>query len=330
MLCFELKRGRCASKLTKVRREVVTSYINPDTDGVCSAVAYAHLNNSIRRVHCVPVFFGMLAQETLFVLDHFKISRPKLVSKIPSSVAIIIVDTHNISQIPKYLPLRRVVEILDHHFEGNLKDFPNAKTEVEKVGAVATLVAERMICNNFEPQKGIAGILVAAIISNTLNFLAPSTDVRDKRATDWLLKHVTLEKDFVEKMFEARSDIADKTTEEILKSDYKEFIIEKKKIGISQFETTNLAMLFNRRDIRRCINKIKLEKQLSFFIFNGVDILHQNSIIAAGDPESKKLVQLLFDSEFEDCKMEIPRILLRKTDFIPKLMSHFQIDKNKV
>jgi manganese-dependent inorganic pyrophosphatase len=304
----------------------VLSYVNPDTDGVSSSIGYAYWKLATTGKVYKPVIFGTAANETLFVLDHFKVTLPAIGFEIESDACIVIVDTHNKNQLPANLPFKNVEEVIDHHPEGDADIFCNATLQIERVGAVATLITERIESAQLNPPREIRGILAAAIVSNTLNFVAPSTSPRDREALDWLKKHVDISQSFIQQMFGARSDLYGKTTKEVLDSDYKEFIFGNKKVGICQLETTGLSDFLTRPDLSSSLTRLKAAKRLDHIIFNGVDIPQQKSIIVAVDSETQKILEGLFQSKFEGMTAEIPRILLRKTDFVPKLTAFFQKD----
>lgn len=301
------------------RKGYVFAYINPDTDGVCSSIAYSYLMHTTVCEEYAPVMFGTQNSETVFVLKRFGVDPPTKVSEIAPNSPIVILDTHHKNQLPPTIPFENVVEVIDHHPQGDVDAFPKARIQNEEVGAVATLIAERVKSASLNPDMKIAGILAAATISNTINFCAPSTSERDKAAFKWLHNYVRIDDEFINAMFRARSSILDRDTEEVLTSDYKEFTIGNRKIGISQLEATDVASLNERRDLLSCLKRLRSLLGLDDLVFNGIDVLRRESIIVAVEPDTRILLEMALGVKFEDAIVVIPRILLRKTDIVPRL-----------
>lgn len=298
---------------------IITSYINPDTDGVCSSITFAYYKEKTGHGLFVPIIFGKLNNETKFVLNNFQIPFPKQLDEIDNELKIILVDTHHVSQLSPTIRCENVVEILDHHPAGNPELFPNAKIQNEKVGAVATLITEKLRQDSVLPDKKIAALLIAAILSNTINFSAPSTSQRDKEALEWLKSIFNFDTELTKKMFDAKSDISKMNTFEILNSDYKKFTINDKEIGISQIESTNLHEILERNDLMDAIKNLKNRDKADYIIFNGIDIIKHQSILITFEKQTKRILEKELDCIFENNKAIISRIILRKTDLIPAL-----------
>lgn len=297
----------------------VFAYINPDTDGVCSSLGYSFLKRAASGDEYTPVVFGNLNDETLFVLEHYGVCTPVHLSQIPPDGVIAVVDTHHRNQLPPNLPFENVVEIVDHHPTGDMDAFPNAKIHNEQVGAVATIITERIRSASLAPDAKIAGLLAAAIISNTVNFNAPSTSERDKLSLKWLQNYVHIDQNFISAMFDARSTISTRDTKQLLVSDYKEFTIGNTKIGIAQLETAHLSDFISRADLPNCLAELKLSLELAHIILNGIDILRNTSTVVAIDSETRLLLQSAIGAPFDGMIATFPRILLRKTDLVPQL-----------
>lgn len=296
----------------------VFGYVNPDTDGVCSSIGYAFFATKKGR-NFKPLVFGTLNKETNFVLGHLRVDPPAQGNVLDPHCEVVIVDTHDRSQLPPGMDPNSVVEILDHHPSGDFRDFPKAKIQNDKVGAVATLVAERMMKSSIEPTSQVAGVLAAAIVSNTLNFTAPSTSRRDLSVFKWLSGYEHLTKQFINNMFKARSDISDKKTAEVLLADYKQFKISSVQIGISQFETTYPQDLLSRPDLKKVLTTFRDNLNIDYFFVNVVDMLKQRSTLMAADAESKELLRHAIGARFNEYRSEFPRVLLRKTNLVPRL-----------
>lgn len=309
----------------------VLPYVNPDTDGVCSAIAYANWRKFVKKEDALPIVFGKPDRETLFVLKQLNIGIPPMLDVLDASNRYVIVDTHQKNQLPDNFPYSSVEEILDHHPIGDDNIFPNAKIHNEQIGAVATYIAELYQQNIQQIDEQIAFLLYAAIISNTLDFNAPTTNIRDRSMAEWLLRIIELPPNFVDQMFAARSDISDLSTVEILYKDYKEFEFSGSKVGMSQLETTDLPSLISRNDICDAIERIVREKNLNHFVFNCADVRYQKGALVAVSPQTKAIIsKIIPGAKFLGNIAHFDRILLRKSDLIPQFKEYFSSNPKNV
>lgn len=301
----------------------VTTYTNPDTDGMCSAFAYSYYSTA-KSKYFTPVYFGSLDKETVFALSHFNVELPKQVTTTNQFHEIVLVDTHHTAQLSKEILLDKVIEIIDHHPSGNPESFPNAKIQNDEIGAACTIIAERMKSENIVPDETTAGLMALAIVSNTLNFTAPSTSQRDKNALQWLTTFIEIPDQLIKDMFEARSDVSAISSEEIIKGSLKEFNWGKHKVGISQVEMTDIKTIVQRPDFLNALLQVKTNLSLDYILFTGVDILKRTSTIFCPDYETLKVINEGMNFNSNQTTFEVDRILLRKTDFIPSLKEYFE------
>jgi manganese-dependent inorganic pyrophosphatase len=312
-----LNSGFLPSERLKLKAmKYVFPYINPDTDGVCASLSYSFLNNDF-----TPVIFGNFDNETKFVLNTLEIDYPKQVTEISNDSKIALVDTHHITQLPQ-INLNNVIEVIDHHPAGDSDKLPNAKIQNEEVGSACTLITERIIASGIIPTREIAGLLSFAIISNTLNFTAPSSTQRDENALEWLSKHIIISEASIFGMFKARSDISAFETYDLLLSNNKVFEIENKKISIIQLELAEVETLISRTDFKEAILKVQSKKQSDYCLFSGVDIFKRQSIIVVPTENEKELISNAMNIDFINDTAIVNRILLRKTDFVPSIQKY--------
>lgn len=311
-----------AKERISIGKACITSYPNPDLDGISSSIVLSFYK-TIKGKNFIPVYFGELDSETIFALNHFKVGFPKQVSSVNDFDSIIIVDTHHPSQLAKNFPLDNVVEILDHHPDGSPSSFPNAIIQNEEIGSVCTILSEKLKLERLLIPENIAGLLALGIISNTLNFTAPSTTKRDIDAYNWLKIFVCISDNLILKLFESRSSIDNYESLQIITNNLKEFIWGNFRIGISQIEMININTLINRIDFIESLSQVKNNKNFDYIIFSGVDIISHKTFIVVPNEETLVIINKGMGYNFSDYKMEIDKILLRKTDFVPKLKKYF-------
>lgn len=308
-----------------MKKHFVFGYVNPDTDGVASSIGYAEYLQKVRNVEATPIVLGETNSETNYALSVASLPVPSKVLSFSKEDILYVVDTHQVNQLPGDMPFESVVEIFDHHPTGNPDVFSNAKIINEKIGAVATLIAEKFLEAKITPSKETALVLYAAIISNTLDFKAPTTTQRDRDASRWLETICSPADDFKTKMFEARSDITSKSTKDVLLSDYKEFNFSGTAVGIPQLETTALDAFLKREDLLASLDQIAVEKNLNYVFFNGADIINQSGVLVSTNTKMQKILELVVPgAQFKGELAHINRILLRKSDLIPQLTEYFK------
>mgnify|MGYP000877344262 CR=1 FL=1 len=246
------------------------------------------------------------------------ISRYHLISSTKKKV--ILVDHNERSQSIDGLEESEILEIIDHHrvadvFTGNPIYFRN-----EPVGSTATIIASIMFENGRRPSKKMAGILSAAIISDTLLFRSPTSTNVDKMVLDRLARIANLNiEEFAMEMFKAGTSLAGKAPQELLKEDFKSFTIEEDKIGIAQVYTMDPDSLMDMKsDLIELMEKRAKDERYSIFMVMLTDIFNEASeLIVVG--HNKELVARAFGKEFENNSFYVPGVLSRKKQVLPPI-----------
>lgn len=184
---------------------LVTGYVNPDLDAYACAVGYSELLNLQGRT-ATPACFGQAQNEIIYTLN--LLDEPLIGGQIPDNFdSFVIVDTSDALHLPAGISTALVEEVIDHHTYNDPAPFTNAKLDIQPVGAAATLVAERYAEAGITPRRQIAGLLYAAIISNTLNFKASVTTNRDREVAAWLGSIAALPDTFGYDLFKFKADV---------------------------------------------------------------------------------------------------------------------------
>lgn len=297
---------------------IVTSYFNPDTDGIACSIAMAKLLSAKEGDQWFPTILGSIGDETRFILRQLCINEPTIISSFSNVNKITLVDTHHRSQLPHEFPYEKVVTIIDHHPNGDDSCFPLASITNEMVGAAASIVAKLFIDHQML-DSSILQLLGFAILSNTLNFSAPSTTVFDRNIYSMINDIVKISEEIVDRMFEQRCTILKKDMYSALSADFKTFDTKVGMVGISQIEAYNLESIIDIPSSTSALNQISCEKGLSLCLFNGVDIKTERSLVIAANKKSADLLCNIFKLDTYNDPLVFDRILLRKTDFVPLL-----------
>jgi manganese-dependent inorganic pyrophosphatase len=193
---------------------------------------------------------------------------------------------------------------------------------VEPVGATSTIVAKLFSEAGVEVPSSIAGVLLAGILTDTLLFHGPTTTPEDRRVAALLAERAGVQIDeYGGAILRRASDIAGRSSEQLLKADFKEFVAEGVRFGIGTIETASGEDVLARAD--EMLVEMKQEAARGGYasvIFAIIDIVkEQTTLLVAGHPEA---VASAFDAHFHDgTRIELPGILSRKKNIVPLLGS---------
>ena len=299
-----------------VKPGYVFSYVNPDTDGVACSLAYAALRTQEDNSVFVPLIWGNINAETKLVLDNFNIASPRACDELDPTASVVLVDTHHPRQLSPKVNLLKVVEIIDHHPAGEPEAFPNARIQNEAVGAAATLLAERFMQLATLPQPETAGVLAAAIVSNTYDMASPSTTARDHAALAWLKQYTNFDPKLPERMLASLSSTQGMTTRELLGQNYKAFRVGPRMLGIVQIETALPFDVLNRPDLLAELSALRGE-EAHVILLSVVDLATGTTKLVVPDQDTRELAEAALGFRFEGNQTAVPRLLMRKTDLVP-------------
>lgn len=299
-------------------KNCVVSYENPDTDGVACSIAMAYLLSVQELDKYVPVVIGDINSETEYVLEALHFNKPTKLSGMGLDVlSYVLVDTHHVLQLPKDFPYDKVKMIIDHHPGGDEGQFSNALIDNRKTGAAASIVAERYFSSGHN-EEAMLRLLALAIVSNTLNFNAPSTTLFDRNMFSRINIMYPISEQVISEMFEARSKVLFQDMKAALVSDVKLVNSGIGTVGISQLEVYDLLARINAEAIIAELGALEKRDGI-IYIFNGVDIKTRKTIVICAGNLGRTLTRKIFCLPFDNGYELFDRILLRKTDFFPKI-----------
>ena len=184
---------------------LVTGGEEPDIDAAACAYAYAELLRHEGK-DALAVSFGRPHIEAEFVFDFLKIpGLAKGDAEVKECKEVILVDASELHVISPAIDPKKVIQIIDHRKSNDAHKFPNAKVQIELVGAAATLIAEKFFAKKQTPSREAAVLLYSAIVSNTINFKANLTTDRDRKMANWLKPLCGIPENYIHQMFEHKS-----------------------------------------------------------------------------------------------------------------------------
>ena len=302
---------------------LVFGHKNPDTDTICSAIAYAELKGKLGK-DVKAVRLGEINEETKFVLDYFKVEKPELIESV-SGKEIMLVDHNERTQTADGFEEAKVLELVDHHRISNFNVDEPLYVRMEPVGCTATIILKLFKEHNLLPAPTTAGLMLSAIVSDTLLFKSPTCTECDVKAGKELaeIAGVNVEEYGLE-MLKAGTALGGKSESELINMDMKIFEVDGSKIGVAQVNTVNEAELLERKEkLLEEINNIINKEGLKFFIFAITNILSNDSTgIVAGDGNA--VIEKAFNEKIDNNLIALKGVVSRKKQIIPPLTKAIQ------
>lgn len=307
-----------------MEKTLIFGHKNPDTDTICSALIYADLKTKL-GTNVEPVRLGNMNGETEFVLKYFNVEAPRLVETVATEAQdVILVDHNERQQSANDIDQVRVVEVIDHHRIANFETNHPLYFRAEPVGCTTTILNKMYKENGVEVTKTIAGLMLSAVISDTLLLKSPTCTEQDVKAAHELaaIAGVDLQAYGLE-MLKAGADLSDKTISQLISLDSKEFAMGNSKVEIAQVNAVDVNdVLVNQAEIESHLIAIIEEKGLDLFLFVVTDILNNDSVgLAVG--RATKAVEQAFNVTLEDNKALLKGVVSRKKQIVPVLTEAF-------
>ena len=302
---------------------LVFGHKNPDTDTICSAIAYAELKNKLGK-DVKAVRLGEINEETKYALNYFKVEKPELVENVAGR-EIILVDHNERTQTADGFEEAKVLELIDHHRISNFNVDEPLYARVEPVGCTATIILKLFKENSLTPSKETAGLMLSAIISDTLLFKSPTCTQCDAKAGKELAEIAGVDlKEYGLEMLKAGTALGDKSEAELLNMDMKIFEIDGAKIGVAQVNTVNEAEVLERKEkLLAEIDNIIAKEGLKFFMLAITNILTNDSAaLISGD--GNDVVEKAFGEKVDSNLVTLKGVVSRKKQIIPPLTKAIQ------
>lgn len=302
------------------KKTLVFGHKNPDTDSICSAIAYAHLKQQL-GVDAEAVRLGAVNAETEYVLNYFQIDAPRLVETVADEVeSVILIDHNERQQSVADIEQVRVMEVIDHHRIANFETSDPLYFRAEPVGCTATIINKLYKEQGIALDKPTAGLMLSAIISDTLLLKSPTCTEQDVACAHELAKiaEVDLEKYGLD-MLKAGTDLSDKTVDQLIALDAKSFAMGPYQVDIAQVNAVDPQQILEKQaDIERAMRDAIAARKLDLFVFVVTDILTNDSIaLALG--EQAAAIEEAYGVELVDHKALLKGVVSRKSQIVPIL-----------
>jgi manganese-dependent inorganic pyrophosphatase len=303
---------------------LIFGHKNPDTDTICSAIAYADLKTQLGE-EVEAVRLGAVSGETQYALDKFGFQAPRLVETVAGEAkGVILVDHNERQQSVSDIDQVTVLEVIDHHRIANFETSAPLYYRAEPVGCTATILNKLYKENGKTVPANIAGLMLSAIISDSLLFKSPTCTPQDVAAAKELAAIAGVDADsYGLDMLKAGADLSDKSIAQLISLDAKEFSMGKAKVEIAQVNAVDVNdVLSKQAELEDALTNIINEKGLDLFLFVVTDILNNDSIgLALG--RSADAVAEAYGVKIENNRALMKGVVSRKSQIVPVLTDIF-------
>ncbi|MBO1306800.1 manganese-dependent inorganic pyrophosphatase [Enterococcus sp. 669A] len=308
--------------MTKV---LVFGHQNPDTDAIGAAIAFANLQKEL-GVDAEAVALGDPSEETQYALDQFGLTAPRVVESVVAEEAdVMLVDHNEFQQSITDIEKANILAVVDHHRVANFQTADPLYYRAEPVGCTSTIVLKLYKENNVAVPKEIAGMMLSAIVSDTLLFKSPTCTEQDVAAAKELAETADVDLDsYGLAMLKAGTNLSTKSEAELLDLDAKSFPMADKTVRVAQVNTVDLDEVFARQDaLKAAMIAENAEKGYDLFLLLVTNILNSDSeLLVAGEPREKVIEA--FNVQLENDRAFLPGVVSRKKQVVPQLTAAFE------
>ncbi len=302
----------------------VLGHKSPDTDSVTSAIAFAELQKML-GVDAVPCRQGELNPESKLVLEKFGFEEPELRTDV-SGEKYMLVDHSDIKQAPDNWDSGELMAVVDHHKIGDITTPNPIFFCAMPVGCTATVLYTlyKDVFKKEIPQN-IAGLMLSAILSDTVLFKSATCTDADKEAAEALAKIAGVD-DMMAwgmEMAKAKSAVEGVAPRDLIFRDYKDFNMSGKAVGIGQLELVSLDLVKDMMDdLYAELEKVKAEGNRHSVFLMLTDIMKEGTeLMAITDDPS--VIEKAFGKKLEGRTVWLDGVMSRKKQMVPPLEKAF-------
>ncbi|MFC6274800.1 manganese-dependent inorganic pyrophosphatase [Levilactobacillus tangyuanensis] len=306
-------------------KALIFGHQNPDTDAIVAAKAFAYFQTQ-KGLDVEAVALGEPNMETNYVLNHFDEPAPRVIKTASNEVDhVMLVDHNEAQQSVSDLDKVTVTNVVDHHRIANFETKMPLYYRAEPVGCVSTILTEMFDEEKIEIPAKLAGLMLSAIISDTLLLQSPTTTDKDREAVRALAEIADIDvQSYGIEMLKAGTNLAAKTDKELIDGDAKSFDMAGKSVRIGQINTVDLNEVLDRQaGLEKEMNDEMAADGYDLFITLATNVLNSDSeLIVAGEPKS--VVETAFNTKLENNRASLPGVVSRKKQVVPPLTAAFE------
>ncbi|SEK38463.1 manganese-dependent inorganic pyrophosphatase [Carnobacterium iners] len=299
---------------------LIFGHKNPDTDAIASAISFAYLQNKL-GTDSEAVSLGVVTEETQYALNQFNFKAPRVIeTAVNETTQVMLVDHNEAQQSVSDISEVEVLAVVDHHRVANFETTNPLYYRAEPVGCTNTIILKLFKENSIAIPKGLAGLMLSAIISDTLLFKSPTCTSEDIKAANELAELAEVDLNIYGlNLLKAGTNLSDKSAVELLDMDAKSFPMGEKNVRVAQVNVVDVNDVFSKQaELEITMAELSAVNQYDLFILVVTNILDSDSVIlATGNPI--KAVEEAFNITLENNKATLKGVVSRKKQIVPQL-----------
>lgn len=303
---------------------LVFGHQNPDTDSIASTISFTYLQQQL-GVDAEGVALGEPNEETAFALDTFGFEAPRVITRASDETdTVMLVDHNEAQQSVEDIKDVTIAAVVDHHRIANFETAGPLMYRAEPVGCSNTIILKLYKENGIDIPKSVAGMMLSAIISDTLLFKSPTCTEQDIKAAKELaeIAGVDLEVYGLD-LLKAGTNVDSKSEEELLNLDAKSFDMGDYTVRVAQVNTVDVNDVLKRQDALEADMKEEMGREgYDVFVLLITNILDSDSTILVLGADLDR-VEEAFDVTLENNTALLKGVVSRKKQVVPQLTESY-------
>lgn len=300
----------------------VFGHKSPDTDSTGSPIIWAWYLSEIQGIPAQANLLGEPNNEALFMLQHWQLDKPEIISEVAPGAPVVIVDTNNPAELPDGINQADIRAVIDHHkLVGGLETKAPIDITIRPLACTATIMHDLMGADAAKMPRAVKGAMLSCILSDTLAFRSPTTTDHDRALAEALAEELSVNlSEYSAQMFAAKSDVSAFSDVELLRMDSKSFPVGDQTLRVSVLETTAPHVVLARKAaLMAAMGPVALEDNVDQVLLFVVDILAEEATLLVPNEAVKSIAEKSFDVCVDGDSVVLPGVMSRKKQIVPQL-----------
>jgi len=300
----------------------VFGHKSPDTDSTGSPIIWAWYLSEIQGIPAQANLLGEPNNEALFMLQHWQLDKPEIISEVAPGAPVVIVDTNNPAELPDVINQADIRAVIDHHkLVGGLETKAPIDITIRPLACTATIMHDLMGADAAKMPRAVKGAMLSCILSDTLAFRSPTTTDHDRALAEALAEELSVNlSEYAAQMFAAKSDVSAFSDVELLRMDSKSFPVGDQTFRVSVLETTAPHVVLARKAaLMAAMGPVALEDNVDQVLLFVVDILAEEATLLVPNEAVKSIAEKSFDVCVDGDSVVLPGVMSRKKQIVPQL-----------
>ena len=300
----------------------VFGHKSPDTDSTGSPIIWAWYLSEIQGIPAQANLLGEPNNEALFMLQHWQLDKPEIISEVAPGAPVVIVDTNNPAELPDVINQADIRAVIDHHkLVGGLETKAPIDITIRPLACTATIMHDLMGADAAKMPRAVKGAMLSCILSDTLAFRSPTTTDHDRALAEALAEELSVNlSEYSAQMFAAKSDVSAFSDVELLRMDSKSFPVGDQTFRVSVLETTAPHVVLARKAaLMAAMGPVALEDNVDQVLLFVVDVLAEEATLLVPNEVVKSIAEKSFDVCVDGDSVVLPGVMSRKKQIVPQL-----------